>query len=164
MAKYTILENGRIAVEGAKIIFRNFAGKESRYNRAGDRNFSLVIDNPEFAQDLSDIGWNVRTRPPRNEGDEPLITLPVSVSYKVERLAPKIWLHTKKSDAKLDEAGIDILDYSEFENIDLVLNPRHWLDDHTGEDRIKAYLIELHAVLVEDYFADKYASEEYPTE
>lgn len=164
MSNYTILDNGRIAVEGARIIFRNFEGKESRYNRAGDRNFSLVIDNQEFAQELSNLGWNVRTRPPRNEGDDPMTTLPVTVSYKVERLAPKVWIYTKRTSVKLDEDGVGSLDYADFENVDLVINPRHWIDDKTGEERIKAYLIELRATLVEDYFAYKYAEEEYPTE
>lgn len=164
MATYKILENGRIAVEDARIIFRNFEGRESRYNRLGDRNFSLVIDDPEFAEILTEKGWNVRVRPPRNEGDEPLTTLPVSVSYKVERLAPHIWQHTKKSDILLSEEDVKDMDYCEFEHIDLVINPRYWTDDKTGEDRIKAYLLELHAVLVEDYFEEKYAREEYPRE
>lgn len=164
MATYKILNNGWIAIENARIMFRNFEGREERYNQQGERNFKLVIDDPDFAQILLERGWRVKIYPPKKEGDDPFIVLKVKVNYRFKQLAPKIYQHTKKSDILLTEADVADMDYCEFENIDMVLRPRYLPNEDTGETEIKAYLAELHAVLVEDYFEEKYAREEYPRE
>ena len=57
-----------VTIEGARLIFRNFSGREvPGYNRAGDRNFCVVLD-PETADMLEADGWNVKRKEPREEG------------------------------------------------------------------------------------------------
>ena len=55
-----------IIFEDAKVIFPNFGGLEGRYNRAGNRCFSVMVTdqngNPdtELAMQLKDEGWNIK--------------------------------------------------------------------------------------------------------
>ena len=77
-------------------------------------------------------------------------------------MPPTIWMITGSSKVQLDEESIQSLDYADFRNVDLVINPRHW--DDNGTDRIKAYLKTMYAVIEEDQFAAKYAEMEGPEE
>ena len=100
--------NDNIIMENARVIFRNFAGKEGKYSRAGARNFCVIIDDPELAQRLADEGWNIRILPPRDEGDDPKHYLQVAVSF--ENIPPKVFMITRKAKTQLDEESIDTLD------------------------------------------------------
>ena len=58
-----------LIIEDAKIIFRNFSGKESKFNRAGSRNFCVIIEDSKKAKELETLGWNVKTLKPRDEDE-----------------------------------------------------------------------------------------------
>ena len=38
-------QDNTVLMEGVRIIFRNFAGREGQYNREGDRNFAVLLDD-----------------------------------------------------------------------------------------------------------------------
>lgn len=143
--------NSNIKIENAKVRFKNFSGKEGKYNPAGRRNFCVILDE-DSAQSLFEEGWNVKYLQPKEEGDDPIPYLQVAVSYN--NMPPKVYLVTSKQKTLLDEDTIGMLDCGEFANFDLVIRPYNY--DVNGKTGVKAYLKTLYATLVEDEFADKY--------
>lgn len=155
----------KLVIENARLLFRNFSGRESKYNRAGQRNFCVYIDDPEYAQQLIDEGWNVRVRPPREEGEAPRYYIQVAVSF--DNIPPTIYMITKHKKTRLDEESVAALDFAEIRNVDLTIRPYNWIiQEGTKNEKsgVKAYLQSMYVVIDEDEFAEKYASDEYPQE
>ena len=152
-----IVEFGRkhlLEIDDARIIFRNFAGVGGMYNREGDRSFSLVIPTEEIKDLLMDLGYNVRIKEPKNEGQDTLMHLPIKVSYKIE--APKVYLQSGTSKPReLDESTIAILDNVDIERVDLDVSPSYWTNPR-GESGVSAYLKRIIVTQRVDRFAARY--------
>lgn len=147
-----------ITIENAHIFYRNFSGKESQWNRAGERNFCVRIDDPNFAMRLREDGWNVKVKEARIEGDPDTYYLQVTVRFDI--YPPKVVLITRRKQQMLNEVTIDNLDYAEIKNVDLIIRPRNWVTQEgtRNEKRgVKAYLKTMYVTIEEDAFSDKYA-------
>lgn len=150
-----------LVIEDARVMFRNFSGKETKFNAAGNRNFCVVIEDPNVADALAHDGWNVRTLPPRDEDEAELNYLNVKTSF--DNYPPDVYLVTKskgkvKSRVKLDEDTISALDHADLVSADLIVRPYNW--DMNGKQGVKAYLKSGYFVIEQDAFADKYEVEE----
>lgn len=140
-------------LEDVVIAFRNFSGKEDMYNRAGDRNFSILL-NEETAQDMERDGWNIKRLKPRDADEVPQPYIQVAVSYKTR--PPKIMLITSRGKTYLSEDEVEMLDWVDIQEVDVTLNPYEWaVGDKHG---VKAYLKTMVIVIEEDYLEMKWDS------
>jgi hypothetical protein len=141
-----------VVLENVRIIFRNFAGKEGRYNREGDRNFSVLLDDMT-ARAMQKDGWNVKWLKARNEDEDPQAIISVSVSYKGR--PPRVVMITGRGRTPLDEDTLEILDWADIRNVDLIVRPYEWVVN--GKSGIKAYLQSIFVTIEEDALERKYA-------
>lgn len=142
-----------VVLEDVRIVYRNFEGREGQYNREGDRNFAVVLDD-ELAEAMKTDGWNVKTKPPREEGDGNFNTLSVTVSFNTKARPPTAVLITSKGRTNLDKESIDILDWADIKTVDMILRPYQWAV--SGKSGIKAYLQSIYVTLEEDALQKKY--------
>lgn len=149
-------KNGNIIIEGAKILFRNFEGRQTAYNDEGKRNFNIEL-SAEDAKLLLAEGWNVRTKPPYEEGDAERYLLEVTVKFK-GRTPPRVIMITSKGRNTLNEDTAMLLDFADLENVDLIMRPYDW--EVSGKTGRKAYLQSIYATIHEDALEQKYADVE----
>lgn len=139
-------------VEDAKIIFRNFAGREDQYNREGDRNFAVVLPEDVAEQMLKD-GWNVKYLEAREEGDEATPYISVAVNFK--NRPPRVVMLTSRARTNIHEDTIEVLDWAEIAKADLIATAYTWtVNNKSG---VKAYLKSLFVTIEEDELERKYA-------
>jgi hypothetical protein len=141
-----------VVLENCRILFRNFGGEEGRFNAKGDRNFHVLLGQDEAEAMLKD-GWNVKYLQPREEGDEPQPILKVKVKYGKGQ-PPRVILITSRGKTPLDESMLNVLDWAEIENVDLIVRPYQW--DVNGNQGVTAYLKSIYVTIREDELEKKY--------
>ena len=156
----TFAPKGILQIDDARIIFRNFEGRGDKFNREGDRNFSLLIEDPNTADTLIKEGWNVKIKEGRDEDDGPFMRLPVKVKFT--DYGPNIYLITGGRRNELDEESIACLDNIDIESVDMDIRPYDW--EVNGKSGRTAYLQSIRVTQRIDRFAAQYAEEEYPEE
>ena len=144
-----------LQIDEARIVYRNFRGEGSKFNREGDRNFAVVIPNQEIADELIEAGWNVKIKPPRDEDDTPFMYLPIKIKFS-ER-GPHIYLVTGRVQNKLDEDSVSIIDDIDIVSVDLDIRPYDW--EVNGKSGRTAYLQSMRVTQDADRFAAAYMDE-----
>jgi hypothetical protein len=98
-------------------------------------------------------GWNVKRLRPREEDEPGDLSIKVTVSYKGK--PPRLVMITSRGRTALDEETAGMLDFAEFETVDVILNPYNW--EVQGKSGTTAYLKTIFVVLREDELEKKYA-------
>lgn len=157
MMRLTFAPRGVLQLDDARLVFRNFKGEGSKYNRAGDRNFSVVIETQDqydaLMADVNDTGdaWNVKCKPGRDEGEAPFMHLQVKVKFNDN--GPNVYLKSGAAKTKLTEASIAILDDIEIASVSLDIRP--YDGEVNGKTYRAAYLKAIMVTQEVDRFSDE---------
>lgn len=139
-------------IDGRDIIFRNFEGRGDKFNREGDRNFSLRIRERESANALSDEGWNVKIKDARDEDEEDFMRLPIKVKFTA--YGPNIYLWSGNNRVELDEESIGCLDSIEIDHVNMDVRPYNW--EVSGKTGRTAYLQTIEVFQRTNRFEERY--------
>lgn len=162
----TFAPKGVLQINDARICFRNFKGAAGRFNAEGDRSFALVIPDQETADALINdlnrygVGWNVKIKEAREEGEDPFIHLPVKVRFNDR--GPRVYLISGEHRSRLTEETVGMLDDIEIRSVDLDISP--YDNEINGKPYRTAYLQSICITQEIDRFAARFAAEEYPEE
>ena len=142
-----------VMIEGARIIFRNFEGRAEKFNEEGNRNFNVVLEDPQMVESMLADGWNIKYLKAREEGEEPTAILQVKVKFG--QRPPNIVFVTSHGKTTLDESEAWMVDLADMKNVDVLINPFEW--NVNGNTGVKAYLKSIFITLNEDELELKYA-------
>lgn len=134
-------------IKDATIRWRNFAGREEKFNAKGERNFTIFL-TPHDSERLTEMGLNVKTLPVREgyENEPPQDILKVKVNFKGR--PPRLVLVTSRGRTQLGEDEAMILDTAEMKKVDLILSPYWW--EVNGIEGIAVSLKAIYMTIVED--------------
>ena len=145
--------DGILEINDARIIYRNFRGEGSKFNREGDRNFAVIIPDDDIKEVLVAEGWNVKIKEPREGYDDPFMFLPVKIKFN--NRGPAAYVKSGNGvPTRLNEETIGMLDEIDIANVNLDLRGYDW--DVNGKTGRTAYL---HAIEVSqniDRFGARY--------
>ena len=154
----TFAPRGILQIDDAQITRTNFKGLAGMYNREGERNFLLIIPTEDICDALIKdvnkfgVGWNVKVRAPREEGDDPFMYLNVKVKFN--DYGPNIYLISGNKKTRLTEDTVGCLDDIYIDHVDLDIRPSD--GEVNGRPYRTAYLRSIQVIqdLTQDRFAD----------
>lgn len=128
--------NGNIMeVDNAKIRFKNFEGRGSKFNHEGDRNFVWIIEDQELADMVAAEGYSVRQKETL-DGD---LYWQLKVAVKFNQFGPDIWIENHRGQrVKMEPATVKELDDIYFGRFDMDIRPYDW--EVQGDKGRSAYL------------------------
>jgi hypothetical protein len=141
-----------VIMEDVRLVFRNFKGAAGKFNREGERGFSVVLDEAT-ALAMAEDGWNIKWFKPGEEGGPREAHLAVTVNFNGR--PPKVIMVSSSGRTKLNEEDVELLDDVDIQTVDLIIRPYDW--DVNGKTGITAYLKSIYVTLEEDELDRKYS-------
>lgn len=150
--KIEVLPDGKLLCTDATIMFKNFSGKvDTMYNANGDRRFTLRFEDPDVANELQNLGWNVAIVKPFR--DEPVSYKINVIVAKAGKRLPRIVRHIEGKDFFVDEETINELDADWFDKVDCVITPYEY---KPGAYSAYLYQMDVTVRTNKDYLANSY--------
>lgn len=149
-----------LTIRNARIIFRNFSGKGTKYIPEGRRTFSVLIEDEQLASDLMADGWLLKPLKKRDPDEAQHYHLPVTVYFG--NYPPQIVMISGSQKTYLDESTVRMLDWADILNINLTIRPREY--KIAGRVGIKAYLKTLVVTIEEDELLSEIQDAPYSNE
>lgn len=140
-----------VTLEEARIGFRNFSGKEGKFNKEGDRNFAIFLD-ADVAKQMAEDGWNIKWLEPRDDQDDPQAFIKVKVNFR--NRPPRVFIVTSRNKTAIGEEMVDMIDWVDIEYSDVKITPYHY--EVNGRTGVTAYLQAIYVKIVEDDLHKKY--------
>jgi hypothetical protein len=136
--------NKTVKVENARIIFRNFSGKERKNNEEGERTFCVVLDD-STAKELSKSKWDVKWF---NDVKQDDVSIPyLQVTINPNAFFPSVIIVEKDCRRIFNEDTVPMLDKIKIKSANVTMNGYSWVvGNHRG---VKVYLEELIATIEE---------------
>ena len=149
------LQSGTVEMDHARLLFPNFEGRGDKFNREGERNFTVIIPTQEMADELVAEGYNIKVR--QREDEDPSFTLKVKVKFNGH--GPHVYLDMDNGQPiELDEDDVKCIDKIDIIDCDIDIRPYDW--EANGKTGRTAYLKNILVRQDVNRFANRHGSED----
>lgn len=150
-------DNGLVQINDARIIYRDFSGRNTRFSD-GKRSFSILIDDDGIADALEKAGYPVkRPDPSKVRDDGSALPTHMKVKVRYSSYGPDIYLVTNGIMNKVPEESVDDLDRIRILSADLDIRAYDY--DYNGRKGRAAYLNAMRVYQQVDRFMEEYNSQ-----
>lgn len=138
-----------VRIMNARMIKKNFEGRQTDYNDAGKRNFGVLLDD-RLAEEMKMDGWPVKYLRPLPDDPEQHEQAWMPVKVKFGKIPPTVVLVTSRGKMRLDEDTVGQIDWTRIEKADMVIRPYRYPSIKGRSSGIAAYLKSLYVTVLED--------------
>lgn len=154
--KRAALARRDVTLKDVQIIFKNFEGRPDDFNPDGGKRYFHVLLDAVTADILEKQGYNIKRKPPLEEGGDEFIHMKVMVNFKGRPPTVALISRNKGTRNTLEADTVQLADHADFDRIDLTINPYDW-KLKSGMTGRTAYLQEFFGFLYESPLEQLYS-------